>query len=168
MVTPQKTARREAPTRRTVAPACRPRSPGRRRRHRLAVEERRTGFDRRRNVCRSPVTAALQAPVLRLRDDPRMLAEVLVLINVLSALDLFITLMVLRMGAVELNPLMAYLLDLGPLPAAVAKLGLVVSATIGLWKLRRHRAALATALGLAVTYGALISFELIGLLRMAM
>ncbi len=151
----------------TSPPACRPRSPGRRRRHRLAVEERRSGFDRRRNVCRSTVAAALEAPVLRLRDDPRLLAEVLVLINVLSALDLFITLIVLRLGAVELNPLMAYLLELGPLPAALAKLGLVVSATAGLWLLRRQRAALTTALGLAVVYGALISFELVGLLRIA-
>jgi len=167
LVTPQKTALRETALRETAAPGCRPRSPDRRRRHRLAIEERRSGFDRRRNVCRSPVAAALEAPVRRLRDDPRMLAELLVLINVLSALDLFITLMVLRMGAVELNPLMAYLLQLGPVPAAFAKLGLVASATVGLWMLRRHRAALATALGLAVTYGALISFELVGLLRMA-
>ena len=106
--------------------------------------------------------------MLRLRDDPRLLAEVLVLINVLSALDLFITLMVLRLGAVELNPLMAYLLELGPLPAAAAKLGLVISATAGLWVLRRQRAALTTAFGLAVAYGTLVSFEVVGLLRMVM
>jgi hypothetical protein len=149
-------------------PACRPSSKGRRRRRRLAVEERRSGFDRRRNVCRSALSAALEAPVLRLRDDPRLLAEVLVLINVLSALDLFITLMVLRLGATELNPLMAYLFELGQVPAALAKLGLVVTATAGLWVLRRHRAALTTAFGLAVAYGALISFEVAGLLRLAM
>ena len=101
----------------------------------------------------------------RLRDDPGLLAEVLVLINVLSALDLFITLAVLRMGAVELNPLMAYLLELGPLPAALAKVSLVVAATTGLWLLRRQRAALTTALGLAIAYGTLVSFELVGLLR---
>lgn len=148
--------------------ACRPRSPDRRRRRRLAVEERRSGFDRRRNVCRSPVAAALEAPVLRLRDDPRLLADVLVLINVLSALDLFITLMVLRLGAVELNPLMAYLFELGPAPATLFKVGLVVAATAGLWLLRRHRAALTTALGLALVYGTLVTFEVAGLLRMAM
>jgi hypothetical protein len=145
---------------------CRPSSRGRRRRRRFAVDERRSGFDRRRNICRSPVAAALEAPVLRLRDDPRLLADVLVLINVLSTLDLFITLMVLRLGAVELNPLMAYLFEIGPLPAAMAKLGLVISATAGLWVLRRQRAALTTALCLAVAYGALIAFEFAGLLRM--
>jgi hypothetical protein len=150
----------------TTPPACRPRSQGRRRRHRLAVEERRSGFDRRRNVCRSPVAAALEAPVRRLHDDPRLLVDVLLLINVLSALDLFITLMVLRLGAVELNPLMAWLLEMGPLPAAFAKVSLVLAATAGLWLLRRQRAALTTALGLAVVYGTLISFEVLGLLRM--
>jgi hypothetical protein len=147
-------------------PACRPPSPGRRHRRRLAVDERRSGFDRRRNVCRSALAAALEAPVLRLRADPRLLLEVLVLINVLSALDLFITVMVLRLGAVELNPLMAYLFEMGPAPAALAKIGLVVTATVGLWALRRHRAALTTAFGLAVAYGALVTFEVLGLLRL--
>jgi len=150
----------------TSAPACRRRSPDRRRRHRFTLEERRSGFDRRRNVCRSPLASALEAPVRRLRDDPRSLLDLLVLINVLSALDLFITLTVLRLGAVELNPLMAHLIALGPVPAALVKLGLVVAATAGLWMLRRHRTALTTALGLAVAYGALVSFELVGLLRL--
>jgi hypothetical protein len=150
----------------TVPPGCRPRSPGRRRRHRLAIEERRSGFDRRRNICRSPVAAALEAPVLRLRDDPRLLLDLLVLINVLSALDLFITMTVLRLGAVELNPLMAYLFELGPLPAALVKLGLVIGATAGLWRLRRHRAAVTTALGLVVAYCTLVTFEVVGLLRL--
>jgi hypothetical protein len=146
--------------------ACRPPSRGRRRRQRLTVQERRSGFDRRRNVCRSPVAAALEAPLLRLRDDPGLLAELLVLVNVLSALDLFITLTVLRLGAVELNPVMAYLLGLGPAPAALVKAGLVAAATAGLWVLRRHRAALTTALCLAVAYGALVAFEIAGMLRM--
>jgi hypothetical protein len=93
---------------------------------------------------------------------------VLVLVNVLSILDLYITLTVLRLGAVELNPVMAYLLDLGPVPAAMVKIGLVAAATTGLWLLRRHRAAVATSLLLLTAYGALIAFEFVGLLRLAM
>jgi len=150
----------------SAAPGCRPRHPERRRRYRLRAEERRSGFDRRRNVCRSPFSVALEAPVLRLRNDPVLLAEVLILVNVLSALDLFITLNVLRLGAIELNPIMAYLLDLGPLPATLAKIGVMVAATAGLWLLRRHRAALATALVILVAYGSLVTFEMIGLVRM--
>ena len=147
-------------------PACRPPSPGRRRRRRLTVNERRSGFDRRRNVYRSPLAAALEATVLRLRDDHRLLADLLILVNVLSALDLFITLNVLRLGAVELNPVMAYLLALGPVPATVAKVGLVLVATTGLWLLRRHRAALTTTLGLLIAYVTLVSLELAGLVHL--
>ena len=144
---------------------CRPARPDRRRRYRLTVAERRSGFDRRRNVCRSAFSVALEAPLLRLRDDPVMLAELLLLINVLSAIDLFITFTVLRLGAVELNPVMAYLLDLGPLPATLAKIGVVVGATAGLWVLRAHRAALTTALVLVAVYGSLVTFELVGMVR---
>ena len=67
------------------------------------------------------------------------------MINLLSVVDLLITLSVLRLGATELNPLMAWLFDLGPIPAAAAKIGVVLAATLGLWRLRRHRAALSTA-----------------------
>ena len=67
------------------------------------------------------------------------------LVNLLSLIDLLVTLAVLRMGAIELNPIMSRLLELGPAPAAAAKIGVVLTATLGLWLLRRHRAALTTA-----------------------
>ena len=70
------------------------------------------------------------------------------------------------MGAVELNPLMAWLIDLGTAPAAVAKIGVVLLATLGLWLLRRHRAALTTAVLLVAVYGSLVTFELVGLIRL--
>jgi hypothetical protein len=147
-------------------PGCRPRYPERRRRRRILLDERRSGFDRRRDVCRSPVAAFLEAPLLRLRNDSVLLAELLILVNVLSALDLFITLNVLRLGAVELNPIMAYLLDQGTLHATLAKVGVMVAATGGLWLLRRYRAALTTALVILLAYGSLVTFEMVGLVRM--
>jgi hypothetical protein len=143
---------------------CRPAHPDRRTRRRLYLADRRSGFDRRRNVCRSPVTAALEAPVTRLHDRPALLAELLVLINLLSLIDLLVTLAVLRMGATELNPIMSRLLDHGTAPAAAAKIGVVLAATLGLWLLRRHRAALATAVVLMAVYGSLVTFELVGLI----
>jgi hypothetical protein len=151
---------------RSTAPVCRTPGPERRRERRFLVEERRSGFDRRRSVCRSPLRAALEAPALRLRDDPVVFIELLLLINLLSALDLVITLLVLEMGAIELNPLMAYLIDPGTVHAAVVKIGVVGSATLGLWLLRRYRAALTTAVLLFMAYGALVLFELFGLLRL--
>jgi hypothetical protein len=154
------------PQQTSAAPTCRPRSPERRRKRRILVDERRSGFDRRLNTCRSPFSVALEAPVLRLHRDPVLLAELLILINILSAVDLFITFNVLRLGAIELNPLMAYLLDLGPLPATLAKVGVMVAATGGLWLLRGHRPALTTALVLLVAYGTLVTFEMVGMVRM--
>jgi hypothetical protein len=148
------------------APACRPRGPDRRHKRRFLVVERRSGFDRRRDVCRSPVAAALEAPIQRLREQPALLAELLVMVNLLSVVDLLITLSVLRLGATELNPLMAWLIDLGTIPAAAAKIGVVLAATLGLWRLRRHRAALVTAVLLFAVYGSLVTFEIIGLLRL--
>jgi hypothetical protein len=147
--------------------ACRPAQPDRRRRRRLSLAQRRSGFDRRRNVCRSPVVVALEAPVTRLRDQPALLAELLVLVNLLSLIDLLVTLAVLRMGATELNPIMARLFEFGTAPAAAAKIGVVLTATLGLWLLRRHRAALATALVLVAVYGSLVTFELVGLIWLA-
>jgi hypothetical protein len=150
----------------STSPTCRTPGPERRRERRFLVQERRSGFDRRRNICRSPLRAALEAPALRLRDEPVLLVELLVLINLFSILDLIITLIVLEMGAVELNPVMAYLIELGTLPAAAAKIGVVALATLGLWLLRRHRMALTTAVLLFAVYGALIVFELIVLIRL--
>ncbi len=143
---------------------CRPAQPDRRRRRRLVVKERRSGFDRRRSFRRSPLAAALEAPALRLRDQPALLAELLVLVNLFSVVDLLITLELLRLGAVEVNPIMARLFEFGPGPAAAAKLGIVLVATLSLWLLRRHRAALTTTVALVAVYGSLVAYELVGLI----
>jgi hypothetical protein len=147
---------------------CRPEQPERRRRRGLSAAERRSGFDRRRTVCRSPMASALEAPLLRLRDDPSLLAALLVLVNLLSIVDLLLTLAVLRGGAVEVNPVMARLFEYGPGVAAFAKIGVVLPATLGLWLLRRHRAALTTSLVLAAVYGTLVTYELVGLVRLTL
>ncbi len=127
------------------------------------MKERRSGFDRRRSFGSSRLAAALEAPALRLRDQPALLPELLVLVNLFSLVDLLITLQLLRRGAVEINPIMAHLFESGAGPAAVAKIGVVLAATLGLWLLRRHRAALTTAIALVAVYGSLIAYELVGL-----
>lgn len=144
--------------------ALRPRGPDRRRQRRLTFLDRRSGFDRRRREGRSPVSSAIEARLLQLRDQPRLLAETLVLVNLLSVLDLLLTLTVLRLGASELNPIMDWLFELGPGYAATAKIGVVALATYGLWLLRRYRKALATTALLLAGYGALVTFEIIGLI----
>lgn len=144
----------------------RPRGPDRRRQRRFIFLDRRSGFDRRRREGRSPVSSAVEARLLSLRDQPRLLAETLVLVNLLSMLDLLLTLWVLRLGAIELNPIMDWLFEIGPAHAAVAKIGVMALATFGLWSLRRYRKALTTTVLLLAGYGALVTFEIIGLVGM--
>jgi hypothetical protein len=144
--------------------ALRARGPDRRRERRFIFLDRRSGFDRRRREGRSPVSSAVDARLLRLRDQPRLLAETLVLVNLLSLLDLLLTLSVLRLGAIELNPIMDWLFELGPGPAATAKIGVMALATFGLWLLRRYRKALTTTVVLLAGYGALVTFEIIGII----
>lgn len=146
--------------------ASRLRGPDRRQRRRFVVRERRSGFDRRRGH-RSGLAAAFERPLLRLRNDPILLLELLVLVNLFSALDLALTLLALEMGAVELNPLMDHLLGIGVAPAAAVKVGIVLLATTGLWLLRRYRVALMTAVLIFAIYASLIVFELVGIMRIA-
>lgn len=144
--------------------ALRARGPDRRRQRRFVFLDRRSGFDRRRGGRRSPLSSAVEARLLQLRDQPRLLVETLVLVNLLSVLDLLLTLSVLRLGAIELNPIMSWLFEIGPAHAAIAKIGVMALATFALWYLRRYRKALTTTVLLLAAYGALVTFEVIGLI----
>ncbi len=81
-------------------------------------------------------------------------------------LDLLLTISLLRLGAVEVNPIMARLLEAGPGPAAAAKIGVMALATLALWLLRRYRTSLTTSVLLLAGYGALVVLELFGLMRL--
>ena len=139
----------------TTAATFRPRQPERRQRRTFRVVERRSGFERRRADQPGAATGAL----LHLRDHPRLLVELLVLINLLSILDLSVTRRVLALGAVELNPVMAHLLAADATSAAGVKIALVAAGTLGLWLLRRRRPALQATLLLVAVFGLLIVYE---------
>lgn len=111
---------------------------------------------------------ALETPLRRLRDDPALLVETLVFLNLLSVVDLLLTITALRLGATELNPLMARLFEAGTAPTALVKTALVLVATLGLWALRRYRAALTATVALLIVYGLLATFELTGLLLLSL
>jgi len=143
--------------------ACRHPGADRRRTNRFVLIERRSGFERRRSQGRAPMAATFDGPLAYLRDHPVLLAETLMLVNILSLLDLIVTRAVLRLGATELNPVMAYLLHLGPAQAAVTKALAVGLATLGIWTLRRRRTALAAALFLLGLYSAVVLYDLAGL-----
>jgi hypothetical protein len=139
----------------------------RRRRSRFVLGERRSGFDRRRRPRRTSMAAALDASLVHLRDNPRSLIDVLALANLLSLLDLTLTLMLFRLGAIEANPIMGYFFAAGTLQAAAFKCGLLGAASLGIWALRGRRAALLAALLFLAAYGAVVLYELAVLARLA-
>jgi hypothetical protein len=149
----------------TIAGTHTPRGPERRSARRFVFRDRRSGFERRA-LQRGSVIPGLDAALIRLRNDPRALVEVLLLANLLSVLDLMLTLILLRNGALEANPFMSYLFANGVAPAAAFKLGIIAAASLGIWQLRRRRPALATAIFFLVAYGAVVLYELFGLARL--
>lgn len=142
-----------------------PRGPDRRRARRFVFRDRRSGFERREPP-QGSVIPGLDAALVHLRDNPRTLIEVLFLANLLSVLDLMLTLILFREGAGEANPIMGYLFANGVAQAAVVKIGIIAAASLGIWELRRRRPALATAIFFLVAYGAVVLYELVGLARL--
>ena len=130
---------------------------------RFVLWNRRLGFDRRQTARRSPVGVALDASLLYLRDHPFALLALLALANLLSLVDLWLTTIVLRLGAVEANPFMQYFFDAGPTQAALVKIGLIAASTLGIWALRRRRSALTVALLFLAVYAAIVVYEIVGL-----
>jgi hypothetical protein len=138
----------------------------RRRGRRLVLKDRRCGFERRRRQYRTPLRAAWDSCLVYLRDNPLTLAGVLVLVNLLSLLDLRLTLILFRLGVTEANPVMRYFFAASVTQAAIVKAGLVAAATLSIWALRRRRVALtAAALALAL-FGAVVLYEVAGLAQL--
>ena len=149
----------------TIAGTHTQRGPDRRRARRLVFKDRRSGFERRA-LQRGSLIPAFDSALVHLRDNPRTLIEVLLLANLLSLLDLMLTLILFRHGAVEANPFMGHLFANGVAQAAAVKLGIIAAASLGIWQLRRRRPALATAIFFLVAYGTVVLYELVGLARL--
>ena len=146
----------------TIAGTHAARGPDRRSRRRFVFRDRRSGFERREPK-RQSVIPGLDATLVHLRDNPRTLIGVLLFANLLSVLDLMLTLILFREGAGEANPFMGYLFANGVAQGAVVKIAIIAAASLGIWELRRHRPALATAVFFLVAYGAVVLYELFGL-----
>ena len=74
----------------------------------------------------------------------------------LSALDWYLTTILLGMGATEANPLVAALFEFSPWAALAAKQLLIGACCYGLWKLKLHTIATLAAL----IYFAVVWYEL--------
>jgi hypothetical protein len=124
------------------------------------VNERRSGFDRRRPRTRR---ARLQERVLvPLRDHDRNLLALLVTANILNVLDFLFTLRALAHGAVETNPFMRMLFSLDPVAAGAVKVAIILAASLLVWRFRRYRLTLMAGVALPVVFGLVYVYQLYG------
>jgi hypothetical protein len=129
----------------------------------LRYPERRSGFDRR--TPRAGRIGLLRWRLLgALRRSPATLAVLLAAFAVLNAADVVVTLRALDLGATELNPVMASLVEAGPVQAAVLKAVVTAAVIAGIWLLRRYQRILELALLLAVGMAVLLAYQVGGLL----
>jgi hypothetical protein len=135
---------------------------------RFVLWNRRSGFDRRQRPDRSQVGMALDSSLVYLRDHPPVLLGLLVLGNLLSLFDFWLTSIVLQLGAIEANPFMAYFFATDADHAALVKFGLIIAASLGIWALRRRRVALLAALFFVALYAMVVLYEVVGLTRLAL
>ena len=112
---------------------------------------RRGGFDRRKAY-----------PFLRtLRDSTWALVTLLVLINLMSAVDGVLTTIELAWGlAREANPVFGHLIGQSPLFAGVFKVSVMLAVSVGIWRGRRNRSILVLAPLTAGLYAALLAYHL--------
>ena len=134
-----------------------------RRVHRVAVRypERRSGFDRR--IPETGVGRRRHLLVRAYSGRPALLAACLAGILLLEVADLGLTLRAIGLGATEVNPIMAGLLDVGPLQAAVFKLTMATGVVAAIWVLRRYRRILEFSLALLIGMGLLVVYQAAGL-----
>lgn len=151
-------AKGDDPQAQTAAPSTPPRD-SRREERRLRpksfhMPERRTGFDRR---MRYPLTG-------RLRDQPGFLLGILILVNVMSALDFALTWLQLQAGVVqEGNPVLAGMFAESPGRAWLFKTAVMLGVSAVIWHQRKHRAVLGVAIGALIFYFVLLVYHFWGM-----
>jgi hypothetical protein len=151
----------------TNRPVAQDRRQGDRRRRRLSLvlHERRSGFDRRGPAPgASRATIAFENTLTGLRDRPRLLAWLLILVNALNLADFLLTLNVLAAGGGEANPILRPLFEADPVYAAAFKLVAVLLTSWLVWRCRRFRSGVEAALIMLAVFGAVFFYHIYGLL----
>lgn len=132
----------------------------------LHFPDRRRGFGRRQ-IHGSGARAAYNRTLATYRHSPRAIAAVLLAVAALNFVDLALTLRALELGAAELNPIMAALLDTDPLLAALFKATIVFGVVAVMWAMRRYRQVLEASLLFLGGFMLLITYSLIGILSLS-
>jgi len=139
----------------------------RRRRFSFVVRERRSGFDRRGREGASRASIAYGQALLALRDRPRLLFSLLVVVNILNLADFLLTLKVLAAGGGEANPILRSLFAMDPLYAGLFKLVAVLLTSWLAWRCRRFRSGLEAAVIMLTVFAAVICYHIFGLVAYA-
>lgn len=100
--------------------------------------------------------------VRELRADERAWAGLIGCFVALNVLDLALTAHLISRGAVELNPIMAMLLDSGWQAAAGLKASVTLGVAVGLWWGRDHRLVRRTGVGFVVLFAAITAYQTLG------
>jgi hypothetical protein len=138
------------------------RADDRRCRREYVFRDKRSGFDRRQQDVPG-VRGFFHQTLVHLRDNPRTLQVVLLIVNALNLTDFGLTLNALANGASEANPVMASLFKLGPLWAGVFKTAAVLVATALVWECRRYRKALLAAVAMLMVFAAIFVYHMVGI-----
>ena len=124
----------------------------------LRFPDRRLGFSRRQ--AGSGQTPSLWSRRLAAYSDrPQALAVVLSAVVALNIADLLLTFRAIALGAVELNPIMAALIDADPLLAALFKTTIVGAVAAVMWSTRRYRRVLEASLVLLAGFTVLTAYS---------
>lgn len=107
-------------------------------RYAFRFPDRRSGFARRQPE-RGRLGTAYGSMLSVYRSRPQLLAVVLVAIAVLNIADLLLTVRALELGAAELNPIMAALIESNLALAATFKVTIGIAVVAAMWLLRRYR-----------------------------
>lgn len=127
------------------------------------LRERRSGFDRRGLENGGSISVAYERALLALRDRPRVVLAILLLVNALNLADLLLTMNVLSKGGGEANPIMKSLFAMDPLYAGIFKMVAVFITSWLTWRCRRFRSGLQVAIILVALYAAVICYHIVGL-----
>jgi hypothetical protein len=129
----------------------------------FVLRERRCGFDRRRPPGTSRVVLAFDAVLLALRERPRLIFSILMVVNALNLADFLLTMNVLAHGGGEANPILKSLFEIDPVYAGLFKLVAVLVTSWLAWRCRRYRSGLQAALILLVIFTGVICYHIYGL-----
>jgi hypothetical protein len=124
--------------------------------------DKRSGFDRRRQQV-AGVRGYFQRTLVHLRDNPRTLQVLLLVVNALNLADFGLTVNALANGASEANPVMASLFRMGPIWAGIFKTAAVLVATALVWECRRYRKALLAGVAMFLVFAAIFIYHMVGI-----